>query len=89
MSRSGQRKSRSASSNTDQSSLKKSGGSECGSEQQKEITSESEVVTLDIFDDSVWDTDLEAEGKLRSRELIKQSKFRMGSLKLAGTNNGS
>lgn len=61
MSRSGQRKSRSASSNTDQSSLKKSGGSECGSEQQKEITSESEVVTLDIFDDSVWDTDLEAE----------------------------
>ena len=65
MSRSGQRKCRSASSNTDQSSaLKKSGetGSECGSEQQKEATSESEVITLDIFDDSVWDTDLEAEG---------------------------
>lgn len=64
MIRSGERKTRSAGSNTDPgSTLKKSGesGSECGSEQQKEVTSESEVVSLDIFDDSVWDTDLEAE----------------------------
>lgn len=47
--------------------------SESGSEHMKELTSESDVIGLDIFDDALWDTDLNSESKVLHFYLLFQN----------------
>ncbi|CAI9715620.1 leucine-rich repeat-containing protein 74B-like isoform X1 [Octopus vulgaris] len=66
LSRIGVRKTRLANLTSEQSMSSKKPGeseSESGSDHVKELTSESDVLGLDIFDDALWDTDLNSEIK--------------------------
>eukprot|EP00106_Octopus_bimaculoides_P001937 XP_014769379.1 PREDICTED: leucine-rich repeat-containing protein 74B-like [Octopus bimaculoides] len=66
LSRIGVRRTRLANLTSEQSMSSKKPGeseSESGSEHLKELTSESDAIGLDIFDDALWDTDLNSEIK--------------------------